>query len=354
MRKNRLGLGGLLLLCLCAFFVTCGNGKKEEEDQQNVVVNVEVQAAPIQTGDIRQVIEASGTLNAPVNQDVKVSPLVAGKVLEIRFVEGDRVNKEDALARLDTSTLQEQFRQAQATLENARANQDRAKRLYERGIAARKEWEDAQKDLAVAQAAMDAARLQVSRTVIRSPITGVITKRFVNVGEQVDGSPNQPIVEVANFDPIELAASLQASFLAFTKEGQKAEVRTDAYPGVVFWGQVISLLPAIDAATNMATLRIRIPNSDGRLRGGMFATALIVAAVHKDVLYVPVAAVSMANNEPTIFVVKPDSTVEARRVQTGWRDGNKVEIKENAKKGEIVVTTGSYGLSDKMHVTVRK
>src|SRR5438093_9462018 len=151
-------------------------------------------------------------------------------------VEGDPVIQGGILAKLDSSTVQQQVRQAQATLQNAKANQERAQRLYERGIAARKEWEDAQKDFAVAQSALETAQIELSRTVIHSPISGVITKRFTNVGEQVDGTPTQPIVEVANFDPIEMLATLQAGFLRYVKEGNAAEVRTDAYPGTTFTG----------------------------------------------------------------------------------------------------------------------
>lgn len=341
----------VFLLGIALFSPGCGN--KGGADEKDVAVNVQVEAAPVESGEMRQVIESSGTLNAPVNQDVKVSPLVPGRILEIRATEGDAVQKDSIIAKLDTSTLDGQLRQANATMVNAKANAERAQRLYERGIAARKEWEDAQKDLAVAQATLDTARIQISRATIRSPISGVITKRFASVGEQVDGTPTQPIAEVANFDPIELVATLQASFLPNVKEGQKAEVKTDAYAGTVFEGEIISVLPSVDAATNMGTLRIRIPNVDHRLRGGMFATASIVAAIHENAVYVPASALSTANNQPTIFVVRSDSTVQARRVQVGWRDGNKVEILANAKRGEIVVTTGSYGLSDNMHVTVK-
>ncbi len=150
-----------------------------------------------------------------------------------------------------------------------------------------------------------------------------------------------------------MIASLQATFLAAVKEGQQASVKTDAFEGAVFQGQIVSILPAIDAGSNVATLRIRIPNPDHKLRGGMFATASIIASVHEHALYVPARAISTANNGSTIFVVKPDSTVEQRTVRTGWRDGDRVEILSNAKNGETVVTTGSYGLAGGMHVTVK-
>jgi len=345
----------LPILFICLFWFQCGKKAADTESDagKEAAVNVEVEAAPVEQGEIRQVVEASGTLNAPVNQDVKVAPLVAGKVTELNAVEGDSVAQGGILARLDSSTLQQQLKQAQATLQNAKANQERAQHLFERGIAARKEWEDAQKDFTLAQSTVETAQIEMSRTVIHSPISGIITKRFTNVGEQVDGTASQPIVEVANFDPIEMLATLQAGFLRYVKEGATAEVRTDAYPGTTFIGTVISILPSIEATTNMATLRVRIPNTDHRLRGGMFGTASIVADVHPNALYVPASSITSSNNQNTIFVVRTNSTVEARRVEIGWRDANKVEILSNVKKGELVVTTGSYGLSDNMHVTVK-
>ena len=349
--NNKLKFVIFLILTLLA---ACGREQQADETGNgDVQVNVPVDVAKIQSGVVRQIIEASGTLNPLPNQDAKVSALVAGRIAGIEAVEGDSVAKGGVIARLDASTFQDELSQAKATLDNARSNKERQQRLYERGIAARKEWEDAQRDLLVAQAAYNTAHIQVERTVVRAPISGVVVKRYVNIGEQVDGTAGQPVVEIANFDPIELVASLQATLLASVKEGQEASVKTDAFTGIVFHGQIVSILPAIDTGSNMATLRIRIPNHDRKLRGGMFAAAYILASVHEHSLYVPASAISMANNHTTIFVVRPDSTVEQRAVQTGWRDGDRVEILANAKNGETVVTTGGYGLADRMHVIIK-
>jgi membrane fusion protein, multidrug efflux system len=346
------------LLALCSLFLVlltgCRKGEEKDEDVPENQVNVQVETATVKTGDIRHLVEASGSLTALPNQDVKVSALVAGRVSAVDNLEGDPVSKGSLIARLDASTYDDQLRQAKATLENARSNQQREQTLFERGISARKEWEDAQRDFVVAQAAYNTALAQVSRTQVRSPISGVIVKRFVNVGEQVDGTASQPIFEVGNFDPIELIANVQATLLPYLKEGESADVKTDAFGQTIFNGQIVSILPAVDPANNMAAIRIRIANNDHRLRGGMFATASIIAEVHSNAVYVPAAAISPNDNIPTIFIVKPDSTVEQRRVQVGWRDGDRVEVLSNARAGETVVTTGSYGLADKMRVTVKK
>jgi membrane fusion protein, multidrug efflux system len=342
------------LLCIMVLLIVVAGCKKKEaaEDEEEIAPNVEVQVATVAQSPIRQIVQATGTLNALPNQDVQVSALVAGRVVNLSVVEGDKVSKGQEIARLDASTYQDQLKQAEATLENAKQNETRLSRLFERGIAAGKEKEDAHKDLLIAQSAFDTAKIQVARTRITSPISGVVVKRFINVGEQVDGTASQPIFEIGNFDPIELTATLQASMVQYVHEGENAEMKVDAFGNTIFPAKVVALLPKIDANTNAVTARIQTPNTDHRLRGGMFATASIIAAVHPDALNIPATALVVANNEPKVFVVQADNTVQERPVKTGWRDGDRVEILEGVKNGERVVTTGSYGLGDKMKVTI--
>lgn len=345
----------LFWLLVVGFLVLMMPGcKKEaaEQDEEEAAPNVEVEVATVAQSPIRQIVQATGTLNALPNRDVQVSALVAGRVVNLSVVEGDKVSQGQEIARLDVSTYQDQLKQAEATLENAKQNETRVSRLFERGIAAGKEKEDAHKELLIAQSAYDTAKIQAARTRITSPISGVVVKRFINVGEQVDGTGSQPIFEIGNFAPIELTATLQASMVQYVHEGEDAEMKVDAFANSIFPARVVALLPKIDVTTNSVTARIQTPNSDHRLRGGMFATASIIAAIHPNALNIPASALVVANNEPKVFVVQPDSTVQERLVKTGWRDGDRIEILEGVKNGERVVTTGSYGLGDKMKVTI--
>lgn len=339
-----------LALLLCA---GCNKQEAETEEEESVAnANVEVQAAKVEQGTIRNLIPATGTLTALPDRDVKVSAQVPGRILQLNVAEGDSVSQGQVVAKLDDATLREELIQAGAVLENARSTEQRATRLFERGIAAGKEKEEAHRDLLTAQAAFDTAQIQVSRTVIHSPIAGIVLKRFVSVGEQVDGTANEPIVEVANFDTMELMANISTSYLSSVKEGEEVEVRTDAYGDRAFQGQVFAILPAVDPSTGSATVRIRIPNPTHELKGSMFATASIVGGSHDNVVFLPAAALLNTSEKPNVFVVQADSTVQQREVKLGWRDENKVEILEGVKKGEVVVTTGSYGLAEGMKVTV--
>jgi RND family efflux transporter MFP subunit len=343
----------LVLICVLSLMPGCMQQTNEEAAEPSAA-DVQVEVARVEQGPVRQIVLATGILGALPNRDVKVSALVSGRVSQLLAIEGDKVLEGQVIAKLDSSTYEDQLKQAKATLENARQNEARLENLYGRGIAAGRELEDAHKDGVIAQSVFDTAAVQLSRTQVRSPISGVVVKRFINVGEQVDGTSNQPIEEIADFDPIELAASVQTTFLPYVKTGQDVEVRIDANKETIYHGTVVSVLPAVDAATNSATVRIRMPNSMHELRGGMFATAAIIAAVRNDAIYIPIAAVSISNNEPKVFVVGSDSLVQERPVKTNWRDGDKIEILDGVKKGEVVVTTGSYGLGDKMKVTVLK
>jgi membrane fusion protein (multidrug efflux system) len=343
----------LLLLIACAW--SCAKKEAEEEDEESTIAtsNVEVQAARVEQGDIRQIVSAGGTLAALPDRDVKISALVAGRVNQILVTEGAAVKAGQLVARIDDSVLRDQWKQAKAVLDNARANEERQAKLFERGIAAGKEKEDAHRDFISAQAEFETAQLQLGRARVHSPINGVVSKRFVNVGEQVDGTANQPILEVADYDPIELLANLSTSYLPFVHEGQEVEVSTEAFGNMVFRGKVLSILPAIDATTGSATLRIQVPNPDLRLKGSMFATAKIVTGDHPHALFVPATALVTSNEEAKVFVIGSDSKVQERRVSPGWRDGNRIEILNGVKSGEVVVTTGSYGLAEGMKVTVK-
>lgn len=329
----------------------CGNSSNEESNDQPAA-NVQVEVAKAEQGPIRQLISATGILSTLPNQDVKVSALVPGRISQIFVIEGDKVMRDQVIAKLDAFAFEDQLKQAKATLENARQNEARLESLYQRGIAAGRELEDAHKDLVIAQSAYDTAAVQLSRTQVRSPISGVVVKRFVNVGEQVDGTSNQPIEQVANFDPIEVVATLQATYLPLVKPDQDVEIKIDTTGENAYEGKVVSVLPAVDTSTNTGTVRIRLSNAKGDLRSGMFASASIITAIRNDAIYVPVAAINSSDNQPKVFVVGPDSTAQERLVKTNWRDGDKIEILSGIQKGEVVVTTGSYGLGDKMKVTV--
>src|SRR5262249_36206032 len=187
--------------------VACGGKHADDETKAPDVPPITAETTKVARRAITEDLVVRGTVAAVPNEDVKVSALVAGRVNAVSVAEGDTVKEGQVIAELDRQPLEDQRRQAaaggeqaKAQLENARLNLQRNEQLFERGIAAGKEVEDARAQLAAAQSALETANAQLSiaqrnveRAAVRSPIAGQVVKRMVSVGEQVDGTGAQPI-----------------------------------------------------------------------------------------------------------------------------------------------------------------
>jgi len=340
--------------------VACGRKAEEEATEPAEVPTITADTAPVTRRTLVDELTVRGTVAAPPNGDVKVSALVAGRVNSVTVAEGDTVTQGQVIATIDRRPIEEQRRQtiaaleqAKAQLENARLNLQRNEQLFTRGIAAGKEVEDARTQVATAQAASDqataalaTASLQLERTEVRTPIAGQIVKRMVSVGEQVDGTAAEPIVEVANLDRVELGANVPADELSRVKISQVATVTTTTYAGREFSGEVIALAPAVDPSTNTALVRIRIRNAQHELKVGMFAEGRLLLSEHANALTVPVPAIVKAEDHAFVYVVKGD-TAERTPVKIGLETKDAVEILSGVTEGQTVLTSSVYGLGEK-------
>ncbi len=356
--------GALVLFALLAGSVACGKaGGGEDEPKPADVPTIAAETATVARRTLVDDLAVRGTITAVPNEDVKVSALVAGRVNTVTVAEGDTVTQGQVIAEIDRRPLEDQRRQAaaaveqaKAQVENARLNLQRNQQLFERGIASGKEVEDARALLAAGQgtleqasAALNIADRQIDRARVRSPIAGQVVKRMVSVGEQVDGTAAQPIVQIANTDRVELAANLPAEHLSRVKVGQAVTVSTDAYPGRAFSGTVLAIGPSVDAATNAALVRVRIANAAHLLKVGLFAEAHVQLAEHADALVVPTPALVRDQQGAAVYIVSGD-TAQRTEVKVGLERPDVVELLSGVKEGQTVLTSSVYGLGDKAKV----
>ncbi len=335
------------------------------------IVSAEVPTIAAETGTVarRDLVEpllVRGVIAALPNEDVRLAAQVPGRVVVLSVAEGDVVRAGQVVAEIETPPLEDQQRQAhaalsqaRAALENARLNLNRTERLFERGIAAGKEVEDARAQAAAAEAGLEAAQAalatadrQLARAHVTSPIAGQVVRRFVGVGEQVDGTAAQPLLEVANVDQVEVAAHVAAEHLGRVRAGQPAAVASDAWPELTFGGQVVAIAPAVDPATNAALVRIRVRNPEHRLKVGMFAQARIGLREKRNALVVPPSAVSRTDEGAAVYVV---SGQEAQRtpVTLGLETPEAVELLSGVQEGQKVLTSGIHGLGERARLAAR-
>jgi membrane fusion protein (multidrug efflux system) len=354
----------LLWLLACG---GCGHkGADDEEPKAAEVPTITADTAKVTRRTLVDELVVRGAVAAVPNEDVKVSALVAGRVNSVTVAEGDSVRQGQVIAELDRRPLEDQRRQAaaaveqaKAQIENARLNLQRNQQLFERGIAAGKEVEDARTQHAAAQAALEQANAalnianrNVERAQVRAPIGGQIARRMVSVGEQVDGTAAQPIVEIANLDRVELAANVPSEYLSRVHVNQTAAIATDAYADRTFAGTVIAIAPALDASTNAALVRIRIANREHALKVGMFAEARVALAEHLNALVAPPPALVRDQQGSAVYVVAGD-TAQRTAVKVGLEKPDAIEIVAGVKEGDTVLTSSVYGLGAKAKLTKR-
>ena len=359
---------GILGVCLS---VGCSKGSKDPDESaaKDEGTVTAVTLTEVTRADISRLLQLSGSIAAVPNLDVKVSSFVPGRIAELKVAEGDKVSAGQLIAQIDDRSFRDQVTQAEAgkaqaeaNVESAKLNLARNEDLVQRGIAARKDLEDARTESSVtaaalrqAVAALSIAQLQLARTEVRSPIGGTVVKRFVSGGEQVDGTAATPIVEVASLGEVELLANVPAADLSHLPMGRAVQLTSTAFPGKSFSGRVVAISQAVDPGTNAGLIRIRIPNGKGDLRLGMFLGAQVPVETHLKALVVPPQAIFRdEQGAARVFLVEGDKEKKAKAspVKLGIETLDHAELLDGAKEGDKVILAGGYGLTDGAKVSV--
>ena len=337
--------------------------------QEVAVINEE----PCAVGTIENTVTATGEIQ-PVYK-VEVGTQVSGIVEKMYVDYNSEVKKGQLLAELDKSLLNEQVKQAQATLSTSTSNRnlaqknfDRVKVLYEKKAATQEEYdqaetnlEQAKNQLITAQSDYERARTNLKYAEIYSPIDGVILSKAVEEGQTVASSFSTPtLFTIAkNLTDMQVEADVDEADIGLVKEGQRVRFTVDAFPADVFSGTVkqIRLEPTVTSNVVTYTVIIDAPNPDGKLYPGMTANITIVSQSENGVL-IPMEALSfgiepdmeqflqkegyaverlhegdMAN---TAFVLD-GKTLRQLNVTTGLSDGANVMIKEGLEEHDRVV-----------------
>ncbi|HEX8924905.1 MAG TPA: efflux RND transporter periplasmic adaptor subunit [Terriglobales bacterium] len=362
---NKLVIAGL---CLLLTLSGCNRKSDSGEDTKGDAAAVpDVTVTKVTRAPIAEDLIVSGNLAAPPNHDAKVAALVPGRISRVFVTEGSPVKEGQVLAELDTTLLQEQQRQAEAAVAQARASAENSKlalqreeSLLGRGVSSRKEVEDARTQVAVnnaalnnAEAGLATAKAQIARAHVRAPFSGTVVKRFAGVGEQVDGTAAQPIVEVAQIDTLELMGTVPAARLNEIKAGQAFEFNAPD-SGHKIRAKVAAILPAVDPATNNGTVRIQFENPNHELKLGQYLTLELPLKGSGPRLVVPKQAIYPdESGEPHVYKINGDEA-ESVAVRVGIQTKEKAEILSGVGEGDTLILTGGYGLPEKAKVHVKQ
>ena len=330
-----------------------------------------VNSAGVTRADIAEQLQLVGNLGGAAS--VEVAPRVNGRLRQIDVRLGDPVTRGQEIARVEDDELRQQVNQAEASYEVARAtvrqreadlvlartNRERSENLFARSLLSRQDLDDAearyqaanaQLDLAGAQfdeagARLEELRINLENTVMVSPVDGFISHRYVDPGAYV--TSNTAVVSVVDISLVRLAANLVERDLRLVEKGVSARIEVDAFPSESFAGRVARISPILDPATRTAEIEIEVPNSDFRLKPGMYARVSLVVGSRSQALAVPREAVVIRTSARGVFRVDTRGgppTAQFVSLVTGLEDERHVEVLDGLSEGDRVVTTGAAGL----------
>jgi RND family efflux transporter MFP subunit len=340
---------------LAAAAASCSKATPDEVDTQTVVP---VKMVPAATGSIRGVVHATGVVTPAPGAELVVIAPEAARIAEMPHGEGDRVRQGDVLVRFEipnsAAEVQRQgaeVQRAQAALANAKAAQVRSHDLFDRGIAARKDTEDADRAIADAEAAVSqaeasrgAAAATASRSVVRATFNGIISKRYHNPGDVVEPASADPVLRVIDPSRLEVTASLPLADAPRVMVGAAARLAGTPVGGTDVALKVISRPAAVDAGTATVPVRLAFVGVTN-FPSGTPVQLDIDAELHANVVLIPLAGLVREGEETAVFVAKGDKA-ERRVVMIGLTSEMDVEIASGVKEGEMVIVDGQAGLPD--------
>lgn len=316
-----------------------------------------VTTAVVQSASWPSELTAVGSLEA--FQGVIVTAELPGKVVKIAFEPGSAVKAGDLLVQQDTSSEIAQLRSAQASMELARLNLQRAKELLPSNVINQSSYDSAEAEYKQTAAQVDAIEATIAKKTIRAPFAGRLGIRQINLGQALN--EGEPIVSLQSMDPIFVNFQLPQQELVKVRQGLTVKLTTDALPGIGVTGTITAINPQVDSATRNIRIQATVDNPAEQLRPGMFVNVAVALPEQRAVLTIPSTAVLYAPYSDSVFVVenkKEDGSTDGGQivrqqfVRLGATRGDYVAIVSGLEKGQSVVSTGSFKLRNGLSVVV--
>ena len=374
----------LLPVVLATLFVgcapECGEGGEQEggegedageergpsdrlELHPEAVAGLRLEYAKAELTELSPALSVTAELRAPPDRTGVVGPLVAGRVRGVTVNVGDRVSKGAQLVTLDSPDVGQaraELTAAGARVEVAQKSRDRERNLLKGKATSKREVVEAEGLFRVEKAREQSLRGLLKalgaepagtggRIVLRSPIEGTVVARSALAGQSV--SPTDTLLEIVDLRELWLEADVYERDMHLVSVGQQVEIRVRAYPSEPFLGQVSQIGGTLDEQTRTVRARVVLDNEEGRLRPGMFAEARLQGAhrhAPRELLAIPSAAVQIVDDHPAVFVRLAEGEFELRRIHTGDRAVDSVEVLNGLSPGETVVTSGSFLLKGQL------
>lgn len=348
----------LLLVCWAPLFGGCNQPSAASVEARARPKPLAVATVVVGERELPSTLMLAGTLKA--NQESDVAANASGRVMRTTVERGSYVSNGQTLAQLDVRMATLSAREAEANVETAQTQRasaaeecTRYKRLLDRGAISQQEYDRQTTSCKTTTSAATAAETRaalanqtLSDGTVRAPFPGLVSERYVSVGEYV--MPSTKVAHVVDIDPLRLELTIPEQNMGAVRQGQEVSFHVGAFPHRTFTGLVHYIGPAVRATTRDLVFEATVSNKDKLLRPGLFATAQLDVGKQK-LPVVPASAVKTEGDTTRLFAVV-EKHVEERIVQLGPAENDVVGILKGVSAGERIVAKPGEAISDGVEV----
>jgi RND family efflux transporter MFP subunit len=316
----------------------CGKAHQGHTVARLELPSVQVCTQTVQAKPVASVEEVMGTVQAKLRATIEAK--TSGRITDLPVILGQKVKTGDLLARLDAPEIKARLDQAEANLQQAERDSKRMSSLFNQQAATRADYEAADSRYLVAKAAMAEARAIMGFVEVRAPFDGVVTRKWVDVGDQA--GPGKPLVDIQDPSKLQLEADVPEAIASRIRPDARMTIRVGQSPDDLS-GIVAEIAPNADPTSRTFRVKLDVPASPG-LMLGQFAR-LIVPVGESTSMRVPTSAVVRRGQMELLFAVE-NQHARLRLVKTGRRVNDETEILSGLDSGDSVVVDNPRQLVD--------
>ena len=335
----------IIYVAAAVMAVSCGNNNSKTAEQPQAaevrLPNVTIMAASYKDVPQSDVYTANVEAYAKNN----IAPQSPSRIQKIYVEVGDFVRAGQIVAKMDEVSLN----QSKLSMANDSLEYSRIKKLYEQGGVSKSDFDAMELKYNVTRSQYQNL---LENTILRSPVSGVITARNYDQGDMYGGSP---IYVVEQITPVKLYVGISEMDYTRVKKNDTVTLTADALPGKTFTGRIARIYPTIDAATHTFTAEVNVANSDRLLRPGMYSRVTVnFGSNHSIVVPDDCVVKQQGSGVRSVFVLQNDDTVKEIVVTLGRHFGTEYEILSGIAEGDKVVVKGQASLKNGSKVNVQK
>jgi len=344
----------VLVVCGIVFGLYSCNKTKSDKQSDSGTISTSYSVSVIQA--VRQNVAGQFSQVGTITgfNDVMVVSETSGRVIKVDAEVGDYKKAGSVLVEVDSELKEAAFKTAQVSYEKAQKDIERYEALYKEASISDSQIEQARWSFQAAEAQYIVARRQLSDTKITTPISGVVTSRYVNIGTMVMGAPQATqIANVVDISRLKVKLNVAEKDVFSLKVGDKVNVTTDIYPNTVFGGTIFTVSSKGDEG-HTYSVEIILNNSKQLLKAGMFGRVIFSSNSSESALVIPREAIMGSLKDAQVYIVVNNTTAKLRPIVAGKEFGTNIEVIDGLHEGDVVVVNGQNNLKDDASVIIRK